>query len=130
MFVINFSHPLTERQQRRLEELTGTPIARVIERPAQFDNDRPYAEQARELVDAAGLTADDWQRERLLVVPPSLAAIACCVLCELHGRTGYFLPLARLRPVPGSVPPEFEVAEVIDLHELRNAARIRRDVSP
>jgi hypothetical protein len=33
---------------------------------------------------------------------------------------------ARLRPVEGSVPPRFEVAEVIILQAVREAARLRR----
>jgi hypothetical protein len=39
---------------------------------------------------------------------------------------GYFPPLARLRPVEGSLPPRYEVAEVINLQQVRDAARRRR----
>lgn len=129
MLVINFSHPLTDSQQQQLEQLTGQAISRVVHRPAQFDPERSFPEQTRELIDSVGLSPEAWQTERLLVISPSLAAMACCVLAELHGRAGYFPPIIRLRPVAGRVPPEFQVAELIDLQEVRNTARTRRSLS-
>ena len=92
----------------------------------QFDHERPFAEQARELVDRVGLSADEWQTTPLLVNLPSLAAIAAAVLAEMHGRTGHWPAVLRLRPVAGSVPPRFEVAEVIDLQKVRDEARKKR----
>jgi hypothetical protein len=47
-------------------------------------------------------------------------------LAELHGRMGYFPPILRLRPVEGAIPPRFEVAEIINLQALRDAARKER----
>jgi hypothetical protein len=61
-----------------------------------------------------------------LVNPPSLNYIAVVLLAELHGRCGYFPAHLRLRPVQGSIPPRFEVAEVLDLQTVRNGARRRR----
>ena len=37
------------------------------------------------------------------------------LLAELHGRCGYFPAHVRTRPVQGSIPPQYEVAEVMDL---------------
>jgi hypothetical protein len=62
----------------------------------------------------------------LLINPPSLSAIAVLVLAELHGRMGYFPSIIRLRPVPGSMPPQFEVAEILNLHSVREKARLER----
>ncbi len=39
---------------------------------------------------------------------------------------GYFAPLLRLKPVPGVVPPRYEVAEVLNLQAVRDAARAKR----
>jgi len=47
-------------------------------------------------------------------------------MAELHGRMGYFPPLLRLKPVAGSVPPRFEVAEILDLQTARDEARRKR----
>ncbi|OQA39911.1 MAG: hypothetical protein BWY52_03004 [Chloroflexi bacterium ADurb.Bin325] len=59
-------------------------------------------------------------------MPPSLNFIAVALLAELHGRMGYFPTCVRLRPVAGSTPPRFEVAELLPLNEVREAARRRR----
>lgn len=126
MFLLNFSHPLTPEQLQRIGELIGQPLARVIEVPTQFDHERPFAEQVRELVDGIGLSAEQWQTTPLLVNPPALGVIAVALLAELHGRMGYFPAVLRLRPVPGSNPPQYEVAEVINLQALRDRARERR----
>jgi hypothetical protein len=61
-----------------------------------------------------------------LVNPPSLNFIAVVLLAELHGRCSYFPAHLRLRPVQGSVPPRYEVAEVLNLQAVREEARRRR----
>lgn len=126
MIVINFAHPLQDEQLSRLGELCGEAVARVMPVATQFDHGRSYAEQVVELVDAVGLSSDAWQTERLVIVPPSLAAIACLVVAEIHGRAGYFVPIARMSPRANAVPPIFDVVEVIDLNGQREAARNRR----
>jgi hypothetical protein len=39
---------------------------------------------------------------------------------------GYFPSVLRLRPVPDSNPPQFEVAEIINLQAVRDRAREHR----
>ncbi len=126
MILLNFSHPLTPDQLTQVETLTGQPVERVIDAPAQFDATAPFGPQAAALADACGLTPAEWQTTPLLVVPPALNFIAVLLLAELHGRTGYFPPVLRLRPVPGAVPPRYEAAEVLDLQGQRDAARVKR----
>lgn len=41
----------------------------------------------------------------------------------LYGRMGYFPPALRLRPISGSLPPRFEVAEIMPLQTIRDDAR-------
>jgi hypothetical protein len=124
--VVNFSHPLTAAQLGAVENLSGESVDRVVAVPTHCDLARSFAEQAAALVDAAGLTAEQWQSCRLAIVPPALAAIACLVIGEIHGRAGYFVPVVRLRPRAGAVPPVFEVAEILDVQGQRDAARARR----
>lgn len=126
MLLINLSHPLTAEQQATIEALTGQKITRLIEKMAQFEVERPLAEQAAALVDDLGVAASEWQQEPLLLALPSLNFGAAVVLAELHGRCGYFPPLVRTRPVPESLPPRYEVAEIVNLQALRDAARKRR----
>ncbi|MEO0248679.1 MAG: CRISPR-associated protein Csx15 [candidate division WOR-3 bacterium] len=126
MILLNFSHPITESQKAQIEAITNQKVEQVIEIRAQFDYAQPFVEQARALVDSVGLTANEWQTRPLLVNLPSLHMIAVVVLAELHGCMGYFPAVLRLRPVPETTPPQFEVAEVIHLQAVRDEARNRR----
>ena len=126
MLIINFSHPLTEAQLDKLSALLEQPIERVIKVAAQFDTERDFVAQTQALIDSCGLSPEEWQTTPLLINPPSLNYIALALLAELHGRVGYFPPVMRLRPVAGKVPPEFEVAEVLSLQQIRDAARKER----
>lgn len=127
MVIVNFSHPLTAAQLEGVEALAGHKVERVIEARAQFDHERPFAPQVRALADQVGLTPEEWQTAPLLVNPPSLHTIVAVLLAELHGRMGYFPSILRLRLVPGSNPPRFEVAEILNLNEIRAEARKGRD---
>jgi len=126
MIILNFSHPLTAEQVRQIEALTGESIAEVRHVPAQFDQGQPFAPQVVALADACGLSPEEWQTTPLLIVPPALNFIAVALLAELHGRMGYFPAVVRTRPVEGSLPPRYEVAEILNLQGLRDQARSRR----
>lgn len=108
-----------------METLTGQRAERVIEKMPQFDHAQAFTEQARALVDSIGLTAQEWQSVPLVIIPPALNFIAVIVLAELHGRMGYFPTVARLRPLPDTTPPQFEI-KVVNLQSVRDAARTRR----
>ncbi|MCS7208155.1 MAG: CRISPR-associated protein Csx15 [Fimbriimonadales bacterium] len=128
MTLLNFAHPITDEQKAQIEQLTGQPIQRVIELPVQFDHARGFHEQVLELLERVGLGASEWQTTPLLVNLPSLSVIAATLLAELHGRMGYFPPVLRLRPVEGAVPPRFEVAEILNLQQIRDTARAQRAI--
>jgi hypothetical protein len=123
MLLLNFAHPITPDQLAAIEALTGQAVARIIDIPSQVDVQQPLGPQVTAMADAAGLTSVQWQTEPLLVNPPALNFSAAALLAELHGRMGYFPPLVRLRPLAGSLPRRFEVAEIMDLQSLREAAR-------
>lgn len=129
MLLLNFSHPLIPTQLAQLETLAGAAIERVIAVPAQFDVGQPFAPQVQAMLAQVPLTAEEWQTEPLLIVPPALNFITAVLLAELHGRMGYFPAIVRLRPVAESVPPRFEVAEVINLQAVRNDARQQRNIN-
>jgi|SRR5579884_1702901 len=126
MVIINFSHPLTEAHLAAIEHLTGQKVERVLEVKTHFDPARPFAEQAHALVETAGLMAVEWQTQPLLINLPSLNVIAAVLLAELHGRMGYFPVVSRLRPISDSTPVQFEVAEILNLQAIRDAARVDR----
>ncbi len=126
MIILNFAHPLTEYQLGQIKSLTGEEIAQVIDVPSQVDLSMPLAPQVAAWVDTLNIDARRWQSDTWLINPPSLNFSAVVLLAELHGRLGYFPPCLRLRPVRDSVVPRFEVAEILNLHGIREAARTRR----
>ncbi len=126
MILLNFAHPLTPDHLQQIETIAGHKVERVIEIPSQIDPQQPLVPQVIALADQAGLSPAEWQTLPLLVNPPALNFIAVVLLAELHGRCGYFPAHLRMRPVQGSLPPRYEVAEVLDLQAVRDAARQRR----
>ncbi len=131
MLLLNFAHPLTEEHLAQVEALTSQKVERVIAINSQIDTQQPLAPQIVAMADAAGLTPEEWQTAPILINPPALNFSAVLLIAELHGRMGYFPPCIRMRPVVGPdgqrvVPPRFEVAEILNLQALRDAARQRR----
>ena len=126
MLVLNFSHPLTPAQLNQLEALTGAAVERVMAVASQFDVQQAFAPQMQALLASLPLSAEEWQTTPLLIVPPALNFITAVLVAELHGRMGYFPAIVRLRPLAGSLPPHFEVAEIINLQAVRDQARLRR----
>jgi hypothetical protein len=126
MILLNFSHPLTAAQLRQVEVLAGQKVERVIDFPSQIDPQQPLERQVVELADKVELSATEWQTLPLLINPPALNSVAVVLLAELHGRCGYFPVHLLLRLVTGSVPPQYEVSELLDLQSVRDGARQKR----
>ncbi len=126
MLIVNFGHPITDEQLEQIVRLTGRAVAEVRDAPCRFDHAQPFDEQTQAVVESVGLTSEEWQTLPILVNLPALSVIAALVLAELHGRMGYFPAVLRLRPVEGAVPPRFEVAEILNLQQVRDRARQRR----
>ncbi len=124
--LLNFSHPLTQEQIAQVESLTRESFFRVEDIFTQFDNQEPFEPQLRELVRQIPLSVEEWQNEAILVNLPAYNFVAALLLAELHGRMGYFPPILRLRPIKGSLPPRYEVAEILNLQEIREEARKKR----
>lgn len=125
LWILNFSHPLTPDQKKGIRAITGQRISKVLDLKLQFDNQRSFVDQTYEMFEQIPLTTEQWQTLSILVNPPSFAPIACMVLAVLHGKLGYFPPIVRLRPT-ADVPPKFEVAEIINLQNLREQSRRTR----
>jgi hypothetical protein len=126
MILLNYSHPLTPVQLEQVEALAGKKIERVVEIHTQIDAQQPLAPQVVALADQAQLTPLEWQSAPIVINPPSLNFVAVVLLAELHGRCGYFPAMLRMRPIPNSLPSQFEAAEIINLQAVRDAARTHR----
>lgn len=123
IFFLNFAHPLTEQQWKQIELLTGTSIKNVITIAAQINETEPLGSQIIKLIDATGLSVDEWNQRNILINLPGYAPAASLLLAEIHGRTGHFPTILRLRPKHGSVT-SYEVAEIINLQTFRDKARV------
>lgn len=126
MYLLNFSHPLLPEQITRIEEMLEHKVDDIVALPVKFDNQLPFLPQLQELMKQVPLTAEQWQTESILINLPSLNFITALLLAELHGRMGYFPSMLRLRPMEGSIPTRYEVAEILNLDELRGSARKKR----
>ena len=125
MLVLNFTHPITHEQQAQIEALADTSAEEVRTIPVQINQEMPLEPQIVSIVEAVGLSSEQWQTLPLLINPPGYAPAAFVLLAELHGRIGHFPLLLRLRPKPGPVT-SYEVAELLNLQTIREAARKRR----
>jgi len=126
MILLNFSHPLTPEHLAVIETLTKNTVTQVVDLPVHFDQNEPFLPQLQALISQVELTPQAWQTESIVVNLPSYNYISAMTLAELHGRMGYFPPIVRLKPVQGALPPRFEVAEVVNLQAIRDAARKER----
>jgi hypothetical protein len=126
MLIMNFTHPLTEKQEHRIEALAGRAIERTIAVMPQFDEEDLLAVQTEALLEGVGLSPEAWQTTPMIVNLPGFAPAAALLLAGLHGRMGHFPTIVRLRPVKGILPRVFEVAELIDLQGARDTSRLAR----
>src|SRR6266567_3143248 len=125
MLILNFTHPITNEQQAQIETLANTSIEDVRTIRVQINQEEPLEPQITAIVDAVGLTSEEWQTRPLLINPPGYAPAAFVLLADLHGRIGHFPSLIRLRPKAGPVTG-YEVAELLNLQTIREEARKRR----
>ncbi|MER3401650.1 MAG: hypothetical protein C4313_11150 [Thermoflexus sp.] len=126
MIVLNFAHPLTTEHLDQIAALINRKIQQVITVDAQVDPHQPLVPQVVEMVDRLGFSPQEWQTLPLLILLPSLNYSAGVLLAELHGRIGHFPAIVRMRPASTAVLPRYEVAEIIHLQAVRDAARARR----
>jgi hypothetical protein len=126
MRILNFAHPLSNTQLVEIETLTRTKITKTINISSQINPELPIEPQIETMLDRANLKPIKWQTLPLIINLPSLNFSAAALLAQVHGRTGYFPAVLRLRPVAGALPPHFAVAEIINLQAMRERAREKR----
>lgn len=125
MILLNFSHPLTSEQIDQTKRLADENIDDVRTIAVQIDHEKPLDQQITSIVDAVGLTSQEWQTLRLLINPPGYAPAAFVLLAALHGRIGHFPTLLRLRPRQSPITA-YEATELLNLQTIRDLARQKR----
>lgn len=126
MKILNFSHPLTKEHIAAIGEKMGMPITAVEDIRVHLNTEGNFTAQIVALVDELGISSHDWQNEPFLIVLPSLNYAAAILIAELHGRMGRFPSIVRMRPIAGALVTTYEVAEILNLEDIRMQARGRR----
>lgn len=108
--ILNFSHPLSASSLQQLKSVHGFPDdLQVVDRPAQFDTQLPFAPQVDALIgDATGSE---------VLVLPALNFAAALMVAIWHKRFGSMPVIIRTRPVKDGLVTIFEPAEVIALND-------------
>jgi len=126
--ILNFSgHPVLGGQLGAIEKMMHWPSSQVIDVPVgTISEDHGFVASIVKKIEAVDLLPAQWQTSNIVVIPAGYSALWSVVLAELHGRLGYFPDVVHLRPAAGSSKEKFEVAEVMNLRDVRHASRGKR----
>jgi hypothetical protein len=112
--IYNYSHPVTPEQLDELATMFSVEAKdiEITSISVQIDHSKQLAPQIKAL-----LPTDDRgsATERLWIIPPGYSPAAAVLVTEMLHEYGGFVHMIRLRPVAGSTPTKYEVAEVIVL---------------
>ena len=121
--ILNFSHPITETQKENIQKLLDRPIAGIIDIQTQLDESRSFHSQVCDLIIKANIKPESLQQGDYIINLPGFTSAAAVVVGELHGRMGHFPTIIRMKKAEGSIPPVYNVEEIIDLQAVRDEAR-------
>jgi len=126
--VLNFSgHPVMQGQQKKIRNLMEWPTIEVFDVPiGTVNEDERFLKIAIQKTDSIGLRPKEWQTTPIVVIPSGYSPLWSALLAELHGRLGHFPDIVRLRPAPQGEKEKFQVAEILDLRDIRHQARTKR----
>jgi hypothetical protein len=126
--VLNFSaHPVLPGQQAAIRARQGWPSLEVLDaQVGSVSEGRDFVQAALRCIAGLELLPDEWQTYPLVVVPAGYTPLWSVLLAELHGRMGYFPDIVRLRPAPREAGEKYELAEILDLRQIRARGRDRR----
>ena len=114
MHIYNYSHPVTPEQLAQISSMFSTEITAkdITDIPVHIDHSLPMMPQIKAMLptDERGSST-----ERIWIIPPGYSVAAAVLVVELLHEYGGFVHLLRTRPVPGSTPTRYELAEVIVL---------------
>ncbi|NTW83686.1 MAG: hypothetical protein HGB36_10025 [Chlorobiaceae bacterium] len=126
--MLNFSgHPVLPGQLEAIKELMLWPSMEVIDvQMGTIAEDRKFVANIVRAIDRIDLSPEQWQTVGIVAVPAGYSAIWSVILADLHGRLGYFPDVVHLRPAQSASAEKYEVAEIMNLREVRHASREKR----
>ncbi|QGT99783.1 hypothetical protein SYNTR_1190 [Candidatus Syntrophocurvum alkaliphilum] len=123
MIIINFSHPMHDKDIKRIEEITNIKVTEIRDIDTFIDIEKNLEEQLFSIIKEVGFTSHQWQTEPFLINPPSLNYSTAALISLIHGLAGHFPAIVRFKPISNVISTSFEVAEIINLQQLREKAR-------
>ena len=126
--ILNFSgHPVLPGQLKAIEKILHWPSQQVIDVPVgTIAEDRNFIGNIVKAIDKVDLSPVQWQAASIVALPAGYSAIWSVVLAEIHGRLGYFPDVVHLRPSGVTSAEKYEVAEIMNLRQVRHASREKR----
>lgn len=125
------SHPITSEQLSEVKRMTERDEIRVIpEEPIHFhfDESSRFLPQIEEVFCNSEFENIRWGgADDLLIVVPSLSSMAAVAVAYLHGLIGGFPQILRVWSVTRNNLTEWDVAEIVNLRDVRKAGRQARD---
>ncbi len=125
--ILNMTHPLTRENLSQIATLLNKNEDQlsVLHRSSHFNYGDPFPPQAFNLVDSFGLTTEQWQKDQIVLIPPSFSPIVALVISILHGKMGHFPTILYAVPI-GGVTTSYHYVGLINLQDVRNKARVIR----
>jgi hypothetical protein len=124
VIVVNLSgHAMSDEWQRQLHS-HGYFIEELIEQPTHFANE-PIIPQIDALLIQIGLTIEEWNTKRIVLLPPGLAAPSVTLMARIHGLCGHFPDVIWVQRAVDHAAT-FRIGEYIELQSLRDEARQTR----
>ena len=126
--VLNFSgHPVLPGQLKTIEKLLQWPATRVMDvQVGTIAEDKNFIANIVKAIEKIDLSPVQWQASSIVAIPAGYSAIWSVVLAEIHGRLGYFPDVVHLRPSSAVTGEKFEVAEIMNLRQVRHSSRDKR----
>ena len=126
--ILNFSgHPVLPGQLKAIEKILQWPSPKVIDVPVvTIAKDRNFMTNIVKAIEKVDLSPVQWQASNIVALPAGYSAIWSIVLAEIHGRLGYFPDVVHLQPSAAAAAEKFEVAEIMNLRQVRHASRVKR----
>jgi len=126
--IINFSgHPVLPGQQQDIGQMMHWSSSEVINVSiGNVPEDHNFVPSIEKSVEKIPLSPEEWQSIPVVVIPSGYSQIWSVVMAELHGRLGYFPDVVRLRFSSSISNEKFEVAEIMNLREVRHNSRDKR----
>ena len=121
--LLNFSHPITDAQKDKIENLLQKQVVEIIDLTIQLEESYSFQIQICELFDSAKIPSENLQKGEYIINLPGYAPAVAVLLAELHGRMGQFPTVIRMKKVIGSTPQIFYVEEIMNLQAIRDDAR-------